>query len=80
MKSNESFDSIWLNNSETSSEITLSSLPGGSNWPKLFGFIRFWEFRTEISEISLLAKPLEMISHLGENYSLIYIAAITYLK
>ena len=80
MKSKESFDSMWLNNSETSSEIALSSLLWESKWIKLFVLIIFWLFRTEISVISLLAKPFEMISHLGENYSLIYIAAITYLK
>ena len=80
MKSNESFDSIWLNNSEASSEITLSFLLWGSNWLRLPVRIKSWLFRIEISEISLLAKPFEIISQLGENYSLIYIAAITYLK
>jgi len=80
MKSNESFDSIWLNNSETSSEITLSFLLWESIWLRLSVRIRLWVFRIEISDISLLAKPFEIMSHLGENYNLIYITATTYLK
>ncbi len=80
MKSNESFDSIWLNNSETSSEITLSFLLWESIWLRLSVRIRLWVFRIEISDISLLAKPFEIMSHLGENYNFIYITATTYLK
>lgn len=66
MKSKDSFESIFLNNSEKRSEIKLSSLLVGPTSKDSEERRRSF-FSSLVLEKSLLAYPFEILPHLGEN-------------